>query len=251
MARRRAVSPADKSTSPEKLPLLYRTMVPLSAERQGALRLRSKRDFQVAAAVNAIPLTVDEFPRAMQDYPIVIASGSTPMPVALVGFQKGKNDFVSADGTWRDGAYVPAYLRRFPFALLKESPDADRHILCGDLSSTVFTEDAAVSEPLFEDGKPAAAIDRALDFCRRYAAAVERTKALMEEVNKLDLVGPSAVTISRGDAKRKVEGFSIVSEEKLRDLDDKTLAGLARRGVLNLFAAHQMSLANFSSFGEA
>jgi len=58
------------------------------------------------------------------------------------------------------------------------------------------------------------------------------------------------VTITRGGEKRKVDGFAIISEEKLRKLDDKTLAGLARRGVLTIYAAHQLSLANFSSFGD-
>lgn len=250
MARRRAVSAEDKALSPERLPLLYKTMVPLAPERQGSLRVRAERDFQVAADVNAIPLTADEFPRAMRDYPIVIAPGDTPAPVALVGFERGKNDFVEEDGTWRDGAYVPAYLRRFPFALLRESDDADRHILCADLSSTVFTEDASVGEALFEDGKPAAATKRALDFCQRYMEAAERTRSLMKRVAELDLVEASVVTITRGETKRKVEGFSVVSEEKVRALDDATLAKLARQGILTLFAAHQMSLANFTSFGE-
>ncbi|MEL7404595.1 MAG: SapC family protein, partial [Pseudomonadota bacterium] len=48
----------------------------------------------------------------------------------------------------------------------------------------------------------------------------------------------------------KVEGFQIISEEKIRKLSDSDLAGLARRGVLNIFAAHHMSLTNFSSLGQ-
>lgn len=249
MARRRAVSAEDQAANPERLPLLYKTMVPLTAERHGALRVKTHRDFQVAGEVNAIPITVDEFPRAMRDYPIVIAQGDTPAPVALVGFETGKNDFVEPDGTWRNGAYVPAYLRRFPFALLRESAEAERHILCADLSSTVFTEDAE-GEALFDNGEAGKPIARALDFCQRYTEAAERTRMLMRQAAELDLIGPSVVTITRGERKQKVEGFSIVSEEKVRALDDANLGRLARQGVLTLFAAHQLSLANFSSFGE-
>ena len=250
MVRRRAVSAEDKAVSPARLPLLYKTMVPLAPERQGNLRVRAERDFQVAGEVNAIPLTVDEFPRAMRDYPIVIAPGDVPAPVALVGFERGKNDFVEDDGTWRDGAYIPAYLRRFPFALLRESEGAERHVLCADLTSTVFTEDASAGEALFEDGKPGAPIKRALDFCQRYMESAERTRSLMQKAAELDLVEASIVTITRGERKQKVEGFSVISEEKVRALDDATLAGLARQGILTLFAAHQLSLANFTSLGE-
>ena len=65
----------------------------------------------------------------------------------------------------------------------------------------------------------------------------------------LGLIGPSEVTITRGERKQKVDGFALISEEKLRGLDDAILAGLVRRGVTNIFAAHQMSLANFTDFG--
>jgi hypothetical protein len=71
----------------------------------------------------------------------------------------------------------------------------------------------------------------------------------MREAQELGLIGPSEVTISRGDRKQKVDGFALVSEEKLRALDDATLGGLVRRGVTSLYAAHQMSLANFTEFG--
>lgn len=249
MARRRAVNPEDKVVDPGALPLLYRALAPLAPERHSALRVKETRDYQVASDVNAIPLTVDEFPRAMRDYPIVMARGEVPTPVALVGFEKGRNDFVGADGVWKEGTYIPAYLRRYPFALVREAPDAERVILCADLSSTLFSEKEDEGDLLFQDGKPGPAVERALEFCKRYDIAAQRTRALVKEMIELDLIGPSSVTIERGERKQKVEGFAIVNEEKLWALDDKTLAGLARRGVLNLFAAHQMSMANFASFG--
>ncbi|MEO0702326.1 MAG: SapC family protein [Pseudomonadota bacterium] len=250
MTRRRAVSPEETKQNADTLPVFYKTMVPLSPEQHGGLRLRLDREVGFAATANAIPVLADEFPRAMRDYPIVIADGDTPTPVALVGFEQGKNDQVTADGTWAEGTYMPAYVRRYPFAFLKEKEGSDRHILCADVTSTLFTEDPGQGQALFENGVKTEAIDRTLDFCKRYAAAAERTRQLMEEVRDLGLIGPSSVTITRGEVRRKVEGFSIISEEKLRALDDKTLADLARRGAVTIFAAHQLSLANFSAFGE-
>jgi hypothetical protein len=249
MVRRRAVDPADRAPSSDKLPLLYRTLVPLAPERHQGVRVLDRKDYSFAATANVIPLTVDEFPVAMRHYPIVLALGEPATPVALVGFERGQNAYVDADGQWKNGAYIPAYVRRYPFGLVRESAEAERHILCADMSSTLLGE-GDEGQPLFDaDGQPADAAKRALDFCQRYVASTERTRAVMREAQELGLIGPSEVTISRGDRKQKVDGFALVSEEKLRALDDATLGGLVRRGVTSLYAAHQMSLANFTEFG--
>lgn len=250
MARRRAVDPQDRAPSSDKLPLFYRTLVPLAPERHQALKLQGREDYGFAASANVIPLTVDEFPIAMRHYPIVLAPGDPATPVALVGFERGKNAFVDADGQWAKGAYIPAYVRRYPFGLVRETADAERHILCADMSSTMLSE-AATGEPLFDaEGQPSDAAKRALDFCQRYVTSTERTRSIMREAETLGLIGPSEVTITKGDRKQKVDGFALISEDKLRTLDDATLADLTRRGVIGIFAAHQMSLANFTGFGD-
>lgn len=193
---------------------------------------------------------MDEFPQAMRSYPIVIAAGASPMPVALVGFQAGRNDHVDAEGAWSPGAYIPAYVRRYPFCLLRESQASDRNILCADLSSTLLTEAPGAGTALFAAGKPSERLSAILDFCNRFEAAMHRTRAVMAEASQLGLVAPSAVTVTRGERSLRVEGFSVIAEERLRELPDATLAGLARRGVLGLFSAHQFSTMNFSAFGK-
>ncbi|MEL7212138.1 MAG: SapC family protein [Pseudomonadota bacterium] len=251
MVKRRAVSKQDKALQPQNMPLLYQTLVPLSPEGQGTLYFKAKRDYGFAAKANAIPLTADEFPMALRDYPIVFSSGARPTPLALVGMAKGRNDFVQDDGSWRKGAYIPAYLRRYPFALVRESDKAERNILCADLSSTMFGNAGEQEELMFEDGAPSAAINSVLEFCNRYEVALHRTRLMVEDAQKHELIGPSTVSVTRDGKSLKVEGFSVVSEERLRALSDDVLANFARRGVLNIFAAHHMSLSNFSNFGEA
>lgn len=251
MVKRRAVSPQDKKLQPEQLPLLYQTLVPLSPEGQGHVSFENTRDYSFAATANAIPLTADEFPMALKTYPIVFSSGKRPTPLALVGTQRGKNDYVNEDGSWRDGAYVPAYLRRYPFAMVRESDKAERNILCADLSSVMFSNAGSEDRRMFEDGKPSKLLNGVLEFCNRYEVALHRTRLMVEDAQKHELIGPSTVSITRDGKTMKIEGFSVVSEERLRALDDKTLADFARRGVMNIFAAHQISLSNFSSFSGA
>ncbi|MEM9582352.1 MAG: SapC family protein [Pseudomonadota bacterium] len=249
MVQRRAVNRADKEMQPQKLPTLYKTLVPLAAERHNGYYLSRERSYEYASETNAIPITADEFPQAMRNYPIVLAGQDNPTPVALVGYAAGQNDHVNEDGSWKSGAYVPAYLRRYPFAYVREAEDKDRNILCADLSSMIFSTSGEEDRALFKDGKPSEVLTNVMDFSNRYENALLRTRAVMDEARKLDLVDPSSVTISRDGKTIKVEGFYIISEEKLRKLPDDVLAGLARRGVLNIFAAHHLSLTNFTSFG--
>lgn len=249
MVKRRAVDRKDKDLQPEKLPTLYKTLIPLTAQRHGNLFLSPDRTFEYASAANAIPVTTEEFPQVMRHYPIVLAGKNEPTPVALVGYAPGRNDHVDADGNWREGAYIPAYLRRYPFCYIRESADKDRNILCADLSSTIFATDGEEDRALFKDGEPGELLRNVMDFANRYEAALQRTRAMIQEVVALDLVDPSTVTISAGGKTLKVEGFSIISEEKLRKLPDDKLASLARRGLLNLYAAHHLSMTNFSSLG--
>ncbi len=250
MAKRRAISREDKALEPQNLPHLYQTLVPLLAERHSNLNLTGRKSYEFASAANAIPLSAEEFPFALRHYPIVFSGGDNPMPLALVGFTWGINDFVDGDGNWRKGTYVPAYLRRYPFALVRESDSAERNILCADLSSTCFANKTDKSRPLFEDGQPAQATKDALEFCNRFETAMARTRAVMAEFTKHELIGESTVTISKDGKSLKVEGFQTLSEEKLRALPDDVLAGFMRRGMATVINAHLMSLSNFSGMAE-
>lgn len=248
MVQRRAVNRSDKELQPDRLPTLYKTLVPLTAERHGGYFLSEERSYDFAAHTNAIPITADEFPQAMRSFPIVLAGADTPTPVALVGYTARKNDHVDADGNWVKGAYIPAYLRRYPFAYVREAQDVDRNILCADLSSMIFSTSGDPGRALFVDGKPGALLTNVMDFSNRYEEALQRTRATIQEAQNLDLIHPSSVTISRDGKTTKVEGFQIISEEKLRNLSDADLARLARNGMLSLFTAHHLSLTNFTNF---
>ena len=250
MVTRRAVEKSDDLAITDNLPLFYKTITPLTPDRHSDLHLASERNFQFAAQANAIPLTCDEFSQALRHYPIVIANAGVPIPVALVGLKTGVNDHVNADGTWKEGHYIPAFVRRYPFLILRESKAADRGILCADMSSTLIGKDPQLGDPIFtEDGGSSDRLSGILDFCTRYDTAAARTRQVMEEAQKLGLIQGSTVDVTRGDAKARVEGFSMIAEEKVRALPDDQLASLAKRGLLTIFAAHHLSMANFSDFG--
>ena len=250
MARKRAV---DKSQTVEingNLPLFYTSITPVAAERHGDMRLSPTRVFDYATQANAIPITCDEFAQAARSYPIVFAGRDVPTPVALVGLAKNKNDHLNEDGTWVEGAYIPAYLRRYPFMLVKESDTSTRQVLCADMSSPQFTEGAGTGNRLFDEmGKATDALNTVLDFCTKYETSLRRTVEVMKRAKELDLFQPSTVNVSRNEKTARIEGFQMIAEDRVRGLSDKKLADLARSGVLAIFAAHHMSMVNFSDMG--
>lgn len=237
-----------KTETETKLPLLYKELVPLSAERHGDYGVTGERSYAFAAETGFAPITMDEFAAAQRFYPIVFTREAPATPVVLFSGQRGVNHFVSEDGTWRDGAYIPGYLRRYPFHFVRRAAGEEERILCADTSSDLLQEKADDAErALFKDGAAGPAGERALEFCKAYEITTERTRRAVQELEELDLFQDSAIEVSNGENKARIDGFRIISEQKLREVDDETLAKLAKRGTLGPVYAHLFSLSNFTT----
>ena len=237
----------DETAPQPALPLMYHDLTPLSHTRHADLGVAPARDFAAMKHQTFAPLTMDEFAQAQRCYPIVFSEGETTVAVALLGGRSGRNAFVTEDGAWRKGAYTPGYLRRYPFQMVRETAGTDRHILCADMTSPQLERDCeAPDRRLFDGATPTKTAERVIDFCKHYEQAMTRTRAAIAELKDLDLIVASSVAVQGADKTSRIDGFSIVSEERLRALSDETLAGLARRGVLGCVYAHLFSLGKFA-----
>ena len=90
------------------LPMFYKRPFALQAQVHSEVSLKRGANYRFAAKSNAVPLTVQELVQAQRDYPIVFTNEAVPMPMAVVGIQDQVNLYVSPDGSWRRGAYIPA-----------------------------------------------------------------------------------------------------------------------------------------------
>ncbi|MGK4455983.1 SapC family protein, partial [Klebsiella pneumoniae] len=63
---------------------------------------------------------------------------------------------------WQNGAYLPAYVRRYPFILM-DDPEQKQFVLCIDEKSDMFTDNGEFS--LFEGDQPSAFTKSAMEFC--------------------------------------------------------------------------------------
>jgi hypothetical protein len=223
-----------------ELPLFYREPRPLDVARHGKAGLAAVRSLGFAAKTNSIPLAADEFYTAQAHYPIVFAGGGRqPSAVAVVGVANADNLFIDAAGKWRDGAYVPAYVRRYPFVFIR-SPDESKYILAIDEAAESYASGGG--QPLFEGEEPSAATKHALQFCVEFQRHYEVAQAFAAAAEAEGLLTEYRADLRRGGKVMTLSGFRVVDEAKFNGLSDETFLEWRKRGWIALTYAHLMSM---------
>ena len=163
-----------------------------------------------------------------------------------MGLNEGVNTFVDENGVPQDRSiYMPAYLRRYPFMLAKLRPDSDELSLCFDPTSGAVG-DFEEGQALFDGDQPSEATNAVLNFCEQFETAVSRTRAFMEELQKLEVIIDGEVALQQEGMEQPAvyRGFRMVSEDKLRELRGDQLRKIVQNGMMGLIYAHLFSLAN-------
>jgi hypothetical protein len=160
-----------------------------------------------------------------------------------MGLNEGVNAFLNEKGQFDHPAYVPAYIRRYPFLLARLSPDAEELSLCFD-PTAVAIGDFKEGEPLFDGDQPTEATKGILEFCENFEGSGQRTAQFIEELNKLDLMMDGEVSIQQEGVEKPFvyRGFRMVNEEKLREMRGDELRKINQNGMLPLIYAHLFSL---------
>lgn len=227
------------------LPMCYNDLVPLNSQEHLQWKARQVDKAVWIASQHVVPLTVEEFPMAQRDFPIVFSTGDNPVPLAVMGLNEGVNTFFEKDGTLMGTPYIPAYIRRYPFLLVKMRQDDENLSLCFDPSSDLLGDFADGSALFNDDATPTEHTQELLNFCQKFEEAGLRTKAFVDELQALELLMEGEVAINRMDGTGQpfiYRGFKMVDENKLRELRGDQLRKMNENGMLGLIYAHLMSL---------
>ena len=246
------VTKGDKGTEKEekKETVMYSNPVVLNSELHKDLKVAPVKDYKFAKNLNSSILTVAEFFEAAKFYPIVFSKTQNDdiMPVVILGVTD--NAFADENGNWREGFYIPAFIRRYPFILSKTKEDDKNLLVIIDADYKGY--DAEDGERLFDDddGKYTSFLNRAIEFLKAYDAHVKLTKQFVEKLKELDLFSEIDANIKLNDGKSYViRNLLIVNEGKMLSLDDDKLSELVRldgkRGYMAWIYAHIVSLNNF------
>lgn len=224
------------------LPLFYNDLVLISSQEHASWKSRSTDKAIWLKDVNTVPLTVEEFPLAQRNFPIVFSAGDNPFPIALMGMNEGVNVFVEDDGTVTTPIYMPAYVRRYPFLLARIQPESEELSLCVDPTSDLVGE-FDDGEPLFNGTEPSDSCRNTLQFCEQFEIAGQKTANFMAELEKHNLLMDGELNIDvGGEQPFNYRGFRMVDENKLREMRGDILRTWNQNGLLALIYAHLFSL---------
>lgn len=233
-------------------PPMYGELLPLDREVHKHLKLDTTLSVVGRTeGQNSIFLAAVEFPDACKEYPIVFvrageaAAGDKPTiaPLAVLGLKPGSNTFLEG-GNWT-GNYVPAYIRRYPFAMARLDGNPNNLAVCYDMKWAGFNE--TTGEALFNAGEPSEFLTNAKAFLENFEQEAERTRLICNLLVEMDLLQDMRfeATLPNGE-KLDVEGFLALDEKKYAELPDDKVLQLHRNGLVALIEMHRLSLGNMN-----
>jgi hypothetical protein len=222
---------------------MFEKVVPINRERHAATRVKDITSFAFASQFHVAYVTLHEFSRAAGVYPVVFVEDKDKdqfRPVALLGLEAGENLFVGAGGRWEAG-YVPAIIRRYPFALAGTGEEG-RYTICIDEGSELVSQ--TEGQPLFDaKGEPTAVIDNV----KRYLSELQQMDLLTREFTQWltahNMLTPLNMRVREQDKVKNIAGCWVVNEERLNGLSDERFLELRSKRFLPAIYAHLVSLA--------
>lgn len=229
-----------------KMPLFYQSPKVLQPAAHGGRSLAAQGNYRFAAHTNAVPLAAEEIATAGRHFPVVFSEGDTPHPVAVLGLRGQQNLYVNEAGQWREGVYVPAYIRRYPF-IFHEDATGNELTLCIDEASELLVEGR--HNPLFDaQGEPSALTRNALAFCRDYQAGHHLAAAFTRALIDANLLVERRADVTLNDGQRlSLSGFKVIDQGRFAKLPDNTFVQWRHHGWLPLVYAHFFSVGTWSS----
>lgn len=229
------------------LPLFYQKPAALEKTRHAKSAISRDVGLGFAKATNSVTLNVLEFIEAAKHYPIVFSAAEKPSPLAILGFEK-ENYFVNAEGKWRDGAYVPAYVRQYPFIFF-ENAEEQKFFLCVDEKAPQFHANGKEGAmPLFnEDGSPSPLSNQALEFCTSYYRHHAITSNFTDDLVKHELLVPYQSQMKTASGRvASLSGFMMIDEKALNNLSDEVFLEFRKKGWLAFIYLALASASNWN-----
>ena len=224
---------------------LYEKPELLTAEMHGDLGFTPpERPFEHVRNARAIPLNMAEFGSAQRHYPIIFTNIDEPRPLAITAVIDDENLFVDETGEWDPMAYVPSYLRCYPFTLVPKNEE--------QLAIVFDRAAASVSErpeyPFFVDGdKPSPQTQSMMDFCAAHERERRITEDFCNQLKELDLLAPYRSTHKPEgtDEALPIADYVSINVEKLNELPSDTVYDLHKTGRLVHIYMQVYSIENF------
>jgi len=221
---------------------MFQRVVPVNRDRHLSKKVLQSSSFAFAAQFHIAYVTAHEFARSAAIYPVLFLEDKASdefKPVVLLGLDAGENLFVSSSGEWL-APYIPAIIRRYPFALTKAG-DEDRYIVCVDEGSELLsdTEGAALFD---KKGNPSQIVENV----KQYLSELQQMDRLTADFTKYlvqnNLLTPLNMRVNAANQVRNITGCYVINEERLNNFSDQKFLEVRQKGYLPAIYAHLISL---------
>jgi hypothetical protein len=224
---------------------VFEKIVPVNKDVHAHTKVGEISSFAFASKLHVAYVTMQEFTRAAATFPIVFIEYKENdkdefRPVVLLGLNVGQNLFVDAAGKWR-ASYVPAVIRRYPFALTQAGADG-QYLVCIDEGSSLVS--ATQGAALFDDrGEPTQVIDNV----KRYLSELQQMEAATNGFSRFlaehNMLTPLSLSVRDNSQVKNILGCYVINEERLNNLSDELFLEIRSKRYLPAVYAHLISLA--------
>ena len=195
----------------------------LTNHEHAGLRVRPEHSADLGDAVMASFTVPMEFRRIQHDFPILFRRETETgrfSALALLGFESGENLFLEG-GRWT-ADYKPLALSIQPF-LLGRPARADERVSSSGEGVLLF--DSA--------GQPTPFLERIGDMLGELDAGYRDSDAFFAALGRYDLLEPFSLDVELKDgSKRRMVGYHLINEDRLRGLEPEAVADLHAEGHL-------------------
>lgn len=224
---------------------MYKNLVVLDKQKHKDLKISPLENLFFAKTNPFVPLLANEVAAVGASFPVVFSGDENPSLIALVSL--GSESFaIDSHGKWIT-AYVPAYLRKYPFSLAATKENPEQKIVLIDEDAPLFSK--SKGKQLFKKGGEASEVlTNAIQFLNTYEKELQTTNAIVKLIAQSGILEEREISIGEGDEKKVlVKGLRVVDREKLARLSDDILASWVRRGIITFIDAHLKSLENIQT----
>lgn len=224
---------------------MFEKIVPVNKDVHAHTKVAEISSFAFASKLHVAYVTMQEFTRAAATFPIVFIEYKENdkdefRPVVLMGLNVGQNLFVDAAGKWR-ASYVPAVIRRYPFALTQAGADGQYLVCIDEGSSLVSTTQGAA---LFDDrGEPTQVIENVKRYLSELQQMEAATNGFTRFLTEHNMLTPLNLSVRDNSQVKNITGCYVINEERLNNLSDELFLEIRTKRYLPAVYAHLISLA--------
>jgi SapC. len=215
--------------------LFYHKPAPLAKDKHRDLRYQKSDNYSFASTVNNVPVSGHEFFHCSRHYPVMFVETSAGgfLPVALLSITANSHQL----GDRWEGVYVPAFVKRYPFALAE-----NQDVVMIDEDAPHFK--TAGGELLFDDqGEPTPELRDILEYLDALNKGHSQTLEYVKALKVKGLLSRCKSTVKLLDREVKLDSFFVVNEHDFQDaLTDEEIVDWFNRGWLGWTYAHIHSI---------